>query len=128
MGFDNTDFLCNTEEQFYSCVNDGRKLILFGAGAEMEKSMKHIIGPAQLKADYIVDNDFRKWYSRYFGMQIKEPDCLREEDPEHIVVLITSVYPYRIEKQLKRLGIKYYFSSLLFLEEHIGKYQFMVTF
>ena len=94
----------------------------------MEKAIDQIITPNGLKVSYSVDNDFRKWYSKYCGIEIREPECLKDENVNDVVVLITSVYPYRIEKQLQRYGIHYYYSSLLFLEEHIGQQQFMVMF
>lgn len=128
MIFDNMNFMYNTEENFLSCVREGKKIVLFGAGAEMTKTMNRIIQANQLNVAYVVDNDYRKWYSRCFGIEVKEPKCLLEESIENTVVLITSVYPYRIEKQLHSLGIRYYYSSLLFIEEQIGKQQFMVTF
>ena len=128
MNFENKSFRNNTEHNFMQCVESGKKLILFGAGAEMKKAMELLIEPYSLKAAYVADNDFRKWYSRYCGIEIKEPACLEKEDAEEIVVLITSMYPYRIEKQLNRMGIKYYYSSLLFIEEHMGKQNFIFMF
>ena len=121
----------NTKGNFLKLAQEGKRIILFGAGNEMVKAMEKIIYPNHLTVDYMVDNDFRKWYTKYFDIEIKEPTCLDSEDMDNIIVLITSIYPYRIEKQLNRLGgggTKYYFSSLLFMEEHIGNEQFMLFF
>jgi hypothetical protein len=126
---ENFHFMRNTEENFISCVRGGnKKLVLFGAGYEMSQAMKKIILPNCLEVSYAVDNDFRKWYARYFGIRICEPNRLATENAEQTVVLITSRYPFRIEEQLEGMGISHYYSSFLFLEEYIGEHQFMVTF
>lgn len=124
----NYNFLKNTEELFLKSVK-GKKIVLFGTSIQMIEAIRCFLRPHDLfdSICYAVDNDYRKWYSNWFGIEIREPDCLKTES-EEIIVLITSQYPFRIEKQLLSYGIMDYFSFHLFLEEHIGKYQFMVTF
>ena len=122
----NKDFLNNTLENFLHCCRN-RKLVLFGAGNEMHRAFSVFLECTDLRPAYIVDNDFRKWYSRILGYEVYEPSILREESLDELVVLITSIYPYRIKDQIERMrtGITYY-SSLLFVEPMLGKYQFMV--
>jgi FlaA1/EpsC-like NDP-sugar epimerase len=123
----NKDFLNNTFENFLHCAQT-KKLVLFGAGAEMCRVFSAFLECNDLKPAYIVDNDFRKWYSRVFGYKICEPSVLREESVDELVILITSLCPYRIKEQLEHLGILHYYSSLLFIENNIGKTQFIVNF
>ena len=94
----------------------------------MINALELIINKHQIYVDYVVDNDFRKWYSNIWGYEVKEPSALMEEDSDNLVVLITSIYPLRIEEQLKNMNIKNYYSSLLFLETYIGRQQFAVFF
>jgi FlaA1/EpsC-like NDP-sugar epimerase len=122
----NKDFLNNTFESFLYCVGT-KKLVLFGAGDEMARTFSMFLDCNNLRPAYIVDNDYRKWYSRIFGYKICEPAVLREESAEEVVVLITSLYPYRIKEQLEHLGVLHYYSSLLFIEGNIGKTQFLVN-
>jgi hypothetical protein len=123
----NTNFLNNTIDNFRQCAY-GKKLILFGADGEMRRALPLFVECNDLVAEYAVDNDFRKWYSRFFGLKICEPSVLEDENPDTTVVLITSLFPYRIEEQIIRLGMKNYYSSYLFVEPNLGKRQFMVTF
>lgn len=123
----NKNFQNNTLENFLQCIQN-KKLVLFGAGNEMLVCLDKIIDVYHLDIEYIVDNDFRKWYKNCYGYEIKEPQCLIRDNTDDIVVLITSVYPFRIEQQLIGMGIKNYFSSLLFLEIHMKKQQFLVCF
>lgn len=117
----------NTVENFLNVVKN-KRLILFGAGNECLNCLETIIEANKIDIDYIVDNDYRKWYSKIWGYEIKEPTVLCEEEKENIVVLITSMYPLRIERQLKKIGICHIYASLLFLDRHINQQQFMVFF
>jgi len=123
----NKDFLDNTIDSFLQCVKS-KKLVLFGAGAEMNRALPLFIEKNGLIPKYLLDNDFRKWYSHLYGYKIYEPEILRDEDKNNLVVLITSIYPFRIKEQIERLGVIHYYSSLLFVEPMMGKHQFMVTF
>lgn len=127
MDKDNKRFQNNTLENFLQCIPN-KKLVLFGAGNEMTVCLDKIIDAYHLNVEYLVDNDFRKWYTNYYGYEVREPQYLAREGIDAVVVLITSMFPFRIEQQLIRMGIKYYFSSLLFLERHMGKQQFIVYF
>lgn len=117
----------NTIDNFIKTAKD-KKVVLFGAGNQLLNVLETITDVNNITPDYIVDNDFRKWYSNIWGYEIKEPLVLLDEDMDNLVVLITSMYPLRIEEQLKKMGVKHYYSSLLFLEKHIGQQQFIVLF
>ncbi len=123
----NEFFLNNYQSEFLKEVT-GKKLVLFGASEQMKEALKKFIKPNDLRVAYAVDNDYRRWYSTMFGIDIYEPERLKSEDSGNTIVLITSRYPFRIEKQIKTYGVKMYYSWHLFLEEHIGRYQFMVFF
>lgn len=126
MNLSNEKFINNTLDNFLQCIPN-KKVVMFGAGREMTICLDEIIDLYQISVEYVVDNDFRKWYTNFCGYEIREPEYLQQEAKD-VVVLITSIYPFRIENQLIRMGIKFYFSSLLFLERHIGKQQFVVYF
>lgn len=123
----NENFLNNTLDGFIKCA-ENRKLVLFGSGAEMYRAFNEFLDCNRLKPAYIVDNDFRMWYSSVFGYNVYEPSILSDEQPDEIVVLITSLYPYQIKKQIEQKGVINYYSSLLFVESMIGKRQFIVRF
>lgn len=123
----NKDFLNNTLENFLHSTQN-RKLVLFGAGDEMHRAFTVLLEPNKLCPAYIVDNDFRKWYSTILGYKVYEPIVLLEEAQEELVLLITSIYPFRIKDQIERLGVKHYFASYLFIEHVMGKRQFWVVF
>lgn len=120
-------FMNNTIDCFLECCWQ-KKLILFGAGDEMARALPLFVERYGLIPAYCVDNDFRKWYGDIFGIKVFEPQLLRTEDANNTVVLITSVYPYRIAQQIQTMGIKNYFSSVLFLEDKIEKVFFNLKF
>ncbi len=109
MDRNNKSFQNNSLENFLQCVQN-KKLVLFGAGNELGVCFDKVIDAYHLDIEYIVDNDFRKWYTDYFGYEIREPQCMVRDDCNDMVVLITSIYPFRIEQQLIGMGIKYYYS------------------
>ena len=111
----NKDFLNNTLANFLE-FQKGKKLILFGAAIQAEKALKEILDVNNIKPDYFVDNDFRRWYRLFYGYKIYEPKKLLQENQGDIVVLITSQSPYQIMEQLEEMGVHNYFSSYLFIE------------
>lgn len=125
----NKKFLKNTEENFIR-ETENKKIIIFGTSVQMQDAIINFLRPRGLysRIEYAVDNDFHKWYTNWGGIKIKEPITLKNENSEDVVVLICSQYPFRIEQQLLAYGITNYYSYHLFIEEHIGRYQFMVTF
>lgn len=117
----------NTFENFLCELEKGKKLVVFGAGgSEMLNCLETMLEPNNIKISYMVDNDYRKWNSKLWGYDVKEPRALEKENKDDLVVLVTSIYPLRIEKQLNDMGITNCYSSLLFIERHIGKQQFIV--
>ncbi|MCL2218294.1 MAG: SPASM domain-containing protein [Chitinispirillia bacterium] len=95
----------------------GKKLVIWGTGPEFE-SVCHISYIKENNIAYIVDNNPSKWNSRIEiggGYPVLSPDELKKEDPENTIVLVASAHFMRIAKQLKDLGVKYYYPSLLAL-------------
>ena len=123
----NKDFIDNTLESFLNCVKN-KKLVLFGIYDELPKAFPLFLDSNNIKPAYIVDNDYQNWYSHVCGCKVYEPAILKEESPGKIVVLITSIFPFRIKEQLERLGVVHYYSSVLLIEPRIGKQQLRVRF
>ena len=53
---------------------------------------------------YTCDNDEKKWGTKFCGLVIQSPECLRELT-EDTVILICNVYYREIERQLRNMGI-----------------------
>ncbi len=123
----NRDFLHNTIDGFLECLKN-RKLVLFGAGEEMRGALLQFRETPEFCPAYVVDNDFRRWYSRYLGYEILAPEALNGENKDDSLVLITSQYPYRIKEQIERMGMIHYYSSYLFIEPRINNLNFLVRF
>jgi FlaA1/EpsC-like NDP-sugar epimerase len=123
----NKDFLNNTVDGFLECLGN-KKLILFGAGEEMRNALSQFRETPAFRPAYAVDNDFRMWYSRYLGYEVHAPEVLNGEDKAASVILITSLYAYRIKEQLERMGMVHYYSSHLFIESKIDTLNFLVRF
>ena len=123
----NKDFVDNTIKSFLD-YSKNRKLILFGAGEDAIYAFDDIIMPNNMKPAYFVDNDFRKWYSRLYSINIYEPSYLLNEQSDSSIILITSRFPYNIAGQLDEMGVQNYYSNLLFLERHLGKQSITLIF
>lgn len=121
----NVHFINNTIENFMQSLNDTGKLIVFGCGNQFKEALHDFIIPKDLSVEYAVDNDFRKWYSKMWDVIIFPPDKLCKNATDN-TVLITSLYPFRIEDQLVDMGVENYFSYNLFVEDKMGKHQFIV--
>jgi hypothetical protein len=94
----------------------GKKLIVFGTNNEYHKCKKDWLD--KNRVSFFIDNDKKKWDTVLDGLLIKNPDSLKNEDPNDIVVLIAHQYIFEAENQLLSLGINNYYSSLLFLERY----------
>jgi len=84
-----------------------RKLILFGAGNTAKRILEAEL--CDIKVAYICDNDIKKWNTQFSAdsrtFTIYPPDKLMEEDPNKIIVMITSIATVSIYYQLKNMGI-----------------------
>jgi FkbM family methyltransferase len=91
----------------------GRKLVLFGAGA----NAVHIIAtyfPLE-RIEFIVDNNVAKHGRTLLNIQILSPDALKQT-PDDYVVIITINGHYNVfsaVSQLKRLGVRNYYKSII---------------
>ncbi len=111
----NKSFLHNEQHIFYDLITD-RKWIAFGAGGEFARAIGYH-GKIKMP-EYVVDNNKLLWGKEIHGIPLRNPETLKYEDPESVVVLITTNYFFYIEPQLISSGIKYYFASLLFLDRY----------
>jgi len=96
---------------------NNKKLIVFGTGAEFEIAKNQYIGNKEIT--YFVDNDSRKWNTFMYGIEIRSPSSLKDEDNEKIFVLIASAHFLSIQSQLESYGINKYYSTPLFFDRYI---------
>lgn len=90
-----------------------KKLILFGAGEGCRKFIKGYANDYGLSPTYVVDNAESKWNTvTATGLTIQPPAALAEEQPDNVVVVITSVYIKSISAQLLDMGVQNIFSFL----------------
>lgn len=80
---------------------DGKKLVIFGTG-----SASRTISNYLRAADYYVDNDSQKWDQPYQQTIIKNPQCLLEESPEQLVILVASQFYLEIAAGLRAMGFE----------------------
>ena len=101
--------------EFFSKI-ENKTRVLFGAGPTAEEFLNSFpINPA-----YIVDNDETLWGTKLFGISVKQPKTLIEEDRENLAVIIASTDIKDISRQLKSYGFiknKHIFVSPLLLTE-----------
>lgn len=120
---DNKDFLNNTLENFRECANE-KKLVLFGCGKESENALANFTDGIDIA--YFIDNDYMKWGSEFHGHEVNPPFELQKEDLDNTVVLIVRQNIFKAKMQLEALGVKHYFSSLVFLDYYMDKGEVLV--
>jgi hypothetical protein len=80
-----------------------QNIILFGASSGMynfiENNKNYLCN-----IKYIVDNDSKKWGERKYGLEIKKPSSLKEEDKNNIFIYITSQHYEEITIDLENMG------------------------
>jgi len=79
----------------------GRRLIFFGTGEWVEKTMPYL----NAHYDYIVDNNPYEHGENEFGLEIKPPIVLKEENLDEVLVIITSTSFIEIADQLISYGL-----------------------
>ncbi len=84
---------------------DGRQLILFGAGNMFRDYM--ISFGDKYPPKFIVDNNKEVWGEERLGIEIKSPDAILDIPPEERNVWICNMNYEPIGKQLKNMGIEY---------------------
>lgn len=82
-----------------------RRIILFGTGkfAERLYSIFKIIG---IKITYCLDNNKLKWDQRFCGINIYNPERLKEEYKDDIIIIVASTYYEDISNQLMEYGFE----------------------
>ena len=119
----NKNFINNTYEMFRE-VTHTRKLILFGCGREANVAFDRFLNG--LKVDYFIDNDASRWYTKFREYEILPPIFLQNEDMENVVILISRQRIFGAEEQLLKLGVKYYFASVAFIDMNLDKGDFLI--
>lgn len=99
------ELMRKTWNDFYQCI-ENKKIIVFGASS----GAVHLMKEKTLDIAYFVDNAQAKWNQTLNGTPVYSPERIKEENMDHIVVLIASVYISSIAKQLKELGVKHIFA------------------
>jgi hypothetical protein len=83
-------------------VQTRRKLVFFGRGEWMGKSLPYLVQPAA----YVVDNNRYEHGQEEAGLQIYSPERLKEEDPDKIFVVITTTSFPDVDLQLRSYGLR----------------------
>lgn len=78
-----------------------KKFVVFGTGTKADELWYHRI-PVQ----YFVDNDQRKWGTMHRGIPVRAPQDLLNENKEHLIVIIASIYHAEIASQLESYGLR----------------------
>ncbi len=78
-----------------------RKIVLYGAGGLGLSFMQSF---PQLSLAYAVDSDPKRRGERFHGLPVETPDALKAEDPERLIVFITSAWHQEIRRTLESLG------------------------
>lgn len=103
------ELMRKTWNDFYKCI-ENKKIIVFGASS----GAVHLMKEKTLDIAYFVDNAQAKWNQTLNGTPVYSPERIKEENMDHIVVLIASVYISSIAKQFKRVRCKAYFCKKIF--------------
>ena len=94
-----------------------RKIVLFCAGKRCIEIMNGYFKYPFDEIAFICDNDSRKWGNKIYTVDICNPEAIRE-NPDDYVVIITVYDDYilkRVEEQLLAFGIKNYYTSAIFM-------------
>lgn len=86
-------------------INDfhkSRKIIFFGRGEWLTKSLPYLIKPAA----YIVDNNRYEHGQREQELEIYPANQIQKEDPNGILVIITTTSFSAVQQQLEDYGLK----------------------
>jgi hypothetical protein len=79
-----------------------RKIVLYGAGG---LGLSFLQSFPQLRVAYAVDSDPKRRGERFHGLPVETPDALKSEDPERLIVFITSAWHQEIRRTLESLGL-----------------------
>ncbi|MEZ4278674.1 MAG: hypothetical protein R3F21_03520 [Myxococcota bacterium] len=79
-----------------------RKLVLYGAGG---LGLSFLQSFPQLSIAYAVDSDPSRRGERFHGLPVETPDALKHEDPDRLIVFITSSWHQEIRRTLESMGL-----------------------
>jgi hypothetical protein len=80
-----------------------RKIVIYGAGG---LGLSFLQSFPQLSIAYAIDSDVRRKGERFHGLPVDAPDAIKSEDPERLVVFITSSWHQEIRRTLESLGLE----------------------
>ena len=87
--------------EFLELLRD-KKVILFGAGPTCDELLSKI----PLECAFIVDNDPDFWGRKFRGLEIRNPDQLKEENRESIAVIIACSDVLSVVSQLEKMDLR----------------------
>lgn len=102
-----------------------KKLVLFCAGNRCIEIMNDYFKFPYSEISFICDNDSRKWGSKIYTVDICNPEKLKENPDEYIVIICVynDYILKRVEEQLKEYGVKDVYTSAIFrLSNQIERY------
>ncbi len=85
----------------------GKVIVLFGAGHMVGEYLRRT--GKDLRPEFLVDNDERKWGTACHGFEVRKPDALLEIPPGKLHLVICNNYFRPIARQLRGMGIQRYF-------------------
>lgn len=111
------------KEEWEKCLEKikDKKIIIFGAGNNGETLLELL----PYKVSYFIDNDKFKWNKQLNNIKIKNPEDIKR-DTEEIVVLVCGYLYEDMIKQLKEFGIseKNIYNVYLMIEDLLNKKTF----
>lgn len=79
----------------------GKRVIFFGSGEWVEKTLPYL----NTKGDYIVDNNPYEHGQSLRGLAIRKPEILKKENPDEIIIIITTTGFQEVSEQLIGYGL-----------------------
>lgn len=83
-------------------VSHYKKIVLFGTGKYFENYVKKYA--QEYPPTYAVDNSPKQWNTRKMGVAIKNPEILRQEDPDNTIIVLCCKEYSEVVKQIKAIG------------------------
>jgi lipopolysaccharide cholinephosphotransferase len=100
VAYDNYD-----ASMFLSIFDDieNKKILLFGSGEIFDNYMEQY--GLMFKPEYVFDNNESKWGTVVNGIEVQNPELIKEYDMTNTRLIITSRYHDEIEKQVESMGV-----------------------
>lgn len=90
--------------KFKEANEQDKEIVLFGIGVGGKKVLANMLEEG-IHISYICDNNESKWGTLVYGVEIVNPERLKE-GKDTVLVFITSIWWYDIKQQLLELGIR----------------------